>query len=247
MWASKETSIPIASLPLRPVEDLLRYRSVLVVAPHPDDETLGCGGAIALLQQNNIPVRVLVISDGTQSHPNSKRFSADRLRQLREKETRAALKILGLRDGDATFLRWPDTAVPHFGDARFETVVEECDRAFKQHNPDLVFLPWQQDQHCDHSATWEIAHDCLQAYSPSPRQLVYSIWGSCAAGLPSLPAGETGWRLDIRSVQTLKRQAAMAHQSQTTNLIDDDPSGFRLTPEMLDNLIQPWETYLDVK
>ncbi|NJL45380.1 MAG: hypothetical protein HC922_05860 [Leptolyngbyaceae cyanobacterium SM2_3_12] len=37
-----------------------------------------------------------------------------------------------------------------------------------------------------------------------------------------------------------------AHQSQISDLIGDDPQGFRLTPAMLANLIQPWETYLEV-
>lgn len=236
----------IVSLPLRPIEVLLHYKSVIVVAPHPDDETLGCGGAIALLQTHGIPVHILVISDGTKSHPNSQKYPTDRIRQVRESETRVALKTLGMDKDNITFLRWFDTEVPRPGNEQFLTVVEQCDHVLKRYQPDLIFLPWQQDQHCDHRATWEIMHCCLQAYMPAPRQLIYSIWGSSSAGLPSLPTGETGWRLDVRSVQSLKYQAALTHKSQTTDLIDDDPDGFRLTPEMLNNLIQPWETYLEV-
>ena len=54
----------VASLPLRALGDL-PLTPVLVVAPHPDDETLGCGGAIAQLRSQGYPVQVLVISDGT--------------------------------------------------------------------------------------------------------------------------------------------------------------------------------------
>jgi hypothetical protein len=43
----------------------------------------------------------------------------------------------------------------------------------------------------------------------------------------------------------LKQQAIAAYRSQTTNLIDDDPEGFRLTPEMLANFAHPWEVYLE--
>ena len=140
-----------------------------------------------------------------------------------------------------------DTAVPHPGDRSFNQAVEECDRALKSHRPDLIFLPWQHDQHCDHQAAYKIIQHCLRTWTQSPHQLIYSIWGTNKAGLPSLPKGETGWRLDIRSVEHLKRAAAMAHQSQTTDLIKDDPTGFRLTPEMLSNLIQPYETYLEAR
>ena len=238
-------AVAISSLPVKTINDLLSYQQVVVVAPHPDDETLGCGGAIALLRQHHIPVQVLIISDGTQSHPNSKRFPAEKLRKVRESEAIAALEILGVAADNVTFFRWPDTAVPQPGERDFLRAVEQCDLALQPISPDLVFIPWQFDYHCDHQATWQIVHHCLQSWPQPPRQLMYSIWGDRAAGLPTLPAGETGWRLDISQVEDTKRQAAMAHRSQTTDLIDDDPNGFRLTAEMLNNLISPYETYIE--
>ncbi|MGB3293925.1 MAG: PIG-L deacetylase family protein [Phormidesmis sp.] len=237
----------IESLPLRAANEVFSDGDrVVVVAPHPDDETLGCGGAIALLQQRAIPVHILVVSDGTQSHPHSTLYPATKLRALREKETCAAAQTLGLSPTAVTFLRWPDTAVPHPGDPDFPAVVGDCRRYLLHHLPTLLFVPWQHDRHCDHRAAWKIMQHCLSSYPQPLQQFVYSIWGSPSAGLPALPSGETGWRLDISAVESLKRQAAMAHQSQTTNLIADDPMGFRLTPTMLNNLIQPWETYLEV-
>ncbi len=238
------------SLPIKTADTLLSFRQAVVVAPHPDDETLGCGGAIAYLRQHNIPVQVLILSDGTGSHPNSKRFPADKLRQIREQEAHAALEILGVCAKSVTFFRWPDTAVPALGETseaqeRFVKAVEKCSCYLQTHLPDVIFLPWQHDHHCDHQAAWQLVDCCLQSWPQPPRRLIYSIWGDRTAGLAALPAGKTGWRLDICAVKDLKYQAAMAYKSQTTNLIDDDPDGFQLTPEMLDNLIQPHELYLD--
>ncbi|MGB3790325.1 MAG: PIG-L family deacetylase [Phormidesmis sp.] len=239
-----------ATLPIKTIDEFLSIRQVVVVAPHPDDETLGCGGAIAQFRQHSIPVQVLVMSDGTQSHPNSKRFPADKLRAIRELEANEALRILGVSADSVTFFRWPDTAVPCFGNSSeekdFEQAIIRCNQYLTAHSPDLVFLPWRHDQHCDHQATWQIIYHCLQSWTQPPRLLIYSIWGDSTAGITHLPEGEIGFRLDIRSVENLKRQAALAHHSQTTPLIDDDPSGFRLTAEMLDNLIQPYETYLEL-
>ncbi|MGB3672596.1 MAG: PIG-L family deacetylase [Phormidesmis sp.] len=243
------TETPIESLPLRTAEvAFAACQGAVVLAPHPDDETLGCGGAIALLRQRSIPVHVIVFSDGSASHPQSISHSAPVLSSIREYETYAALNQLGVSKASVTFLRWPDTSVPHPADPGFPLAVSQCAQSIRKYSPSLLFVPWQKDQHCDHRATWEIAQHCLQQLPPQqspPSQLVYAIWGSAAAGLPALPPTETGWRLDIHTVQALKRRAAMAHQSQTTDLIKDDPTGFRLTPTMLNNLIQPWETYLE--
>ena len=73
-----------------------RWGTTLVVAPHPDDESLGCGGAIALLRQQEQTVQVLFVSDGSMSHPNSQKYSAEARRDLREQEARNALAILGV-------------------------------------------------------------------------------------------------------------------------------------------------------
>ena len=45
----------------------------------------------------------------------------------------------------------------------------------------------------------------------------------------------------------LKQEAIACYRSQITNLIDDDPEGFRLTPEMLLNFARPWEVYLELE
>ena len=79
-----------AALPLVPAETVRAWGKTLVVAPHPDDESLGCGGAIALLSGFGCPVHVLFISDGTGSHPNSRKFPPPALRALRESEAQNA-------------------------------------------------------------------------------------------------------------------------------------------------------------
>ena len=57
----------------------------------------------------------------------------------------------------------------------------------------------------------------------------------------------TSWLLDIGAVVELKQQAIAAYRSQTTDLIDDDPEGFRLTDVMLANFTRPWEVYFEAE
>ena len=79
----------------------------LVLAPHPDDESLGCGGLIAAACAGGQPPIVVVLTDGAGSHPNSRAYPPDRLRTTREAETLAALACLGLLEDRVVFLRTP--------------------------------------------------------------------------------------------------------------------------------------------
>ena len=93
----------------------LAIRGLVVVAPHPDDESLGCGGLIAAATTDGIPVRIVVVSDGAGSHPNSVSYPPARLRHLRESETLTAAAELGVAADAVAFLGLPDRYVPSEG------------------------------------------------------------------------------------------------------------------------------------
>jgi LmbE family N-acetylglucosaminyl deacetylase len=229
-------------LPIYSVAQIVS-ESVLVVAPHPDDETLGCGGAIALLRQLGVSVWVLVISDGTQSHPRSVKYPALKLRSLRESETRSAMDILGVESSQVRFLQLPDGDVP---DCRDDPAVEPCCDVLKTLMPAIVFVPWRDDPHPDHRATWNLLDAALERGNLAPRVIEYPIWDwDSEQRRPYNGEPMMAWRLDITAVLAQKENAIAAYRSQTTALIDDDPQGFRLTPQMLANFTHPWELYLE--
>ncbi|MDF5730745.1 MAG: PIG-L family deacetylase [Rhizonema sp. PD38] len=263
------TTLPLSNptaLPLRSVKEIAQSK-VVVVAPHPDDETLGCGGAIALLRFLGCDVRVLVMSDGTLSHPRSQKFPETVLRSLRESETLSALKILGVHASTVTFLGLKDGSVPILNSPLKSSAVAACRNYLAEIAPQTIFLPWRYDPHPDHRASWNLIYTALNEMSLSPRLIEYPIWdwdkeqqgtgvgagekdkesGSKFEENSPIPPQVIGWRLDIETVMELKNSAIAAYRSQTTNLIDDDPEGFRLTPEMLLNFTRPWEVYLEVK
>ncbi len=97
---------------LLPPETAVTLGTTVVIAPHPDDESLGCGGLLALLAAFGNSAHVLVMTDGSRSHPNSPSYPAARLAALREQETLAALEVLGLPASTARFLRYPDCGLP---------------------------------------------------------------------------------------------------------------------------------------
>ncbi|TVQ08789.1 MAG: PIG-L family deacetylase [Leptolyngbya sp. DLM2.Bin27] len=234
-----------------PLRSQLPQAPVLVVAPHPDDETLGCGGAIAALRAQNQPVSVLVVSDGTRSHPRSQQYPAPRLRQVREAETLSALALLGVAADQVTFWRLPDGSVPALRDspsppeADAQAALALGQRYLPQVAPRTIFLPYRYDPHRDHRAAWSLIQGAIAALDQPPRQIEYPIWDWDPEQRQPLAARYQPWRLDITPYVALKRQAIHCYRSQTTDLIADDPTGFRLSPALIANFLNPWEFFLE--
>jgi len=248
LWQTDGLLADASTLPLRPAATVEDWGCTMVIAPHPDDDTLGCGGALALLADRGQPVSVLFVSDGAASHPGSVKFPPPVLRDLREAESREALRRLGIGEEAAVFLRLPDGALPMPGTAAFEAAVQTVGAALGTLRPDTLLLPWRRDPHPDHRATSEIVRAALQNTAHLPRVLEYPIWAWERADSNALPKhGEVEpFRLDIGSAVGRKTEAVAAHESQVTRLIDDAPEFCLLAPEMLAKFALPWEVYLEV-
>ena len=230
-----------------PAETARTLGLALVVAPHPDDESLGCGGLLALLAQGpNVP-QVLVMTDGSKSHANSASYPAARLAALREQETQDALAALGLSSDAVRFMRYPDCGLPALGTAGFDQAVVQLQRLFGRLAVDTILVPWRRDPHCDHEATWSICRAAVTRLAQRPRWLEYPVWAWTQAESEVAPQANEGcaWRLDISPVLARKTQAIAQHRSQLGAVIDDDPEGFRLEPEMLAHFARPWEFFIE--
>lgn len=235
------------------LDALLGPGGALVVAPHPDDESLGCGGLLAACAEAGRPARVVVVSDGAGSHPNSRAWPRDRLAAQRQAETRAAIVELGLDPvRDIGFLGLPDTAVPMAGPdfaAAVAALVAAAGPA-----PGTVLAAWPHDPHRDHTASFAIAAAALRHWPDGTRLFAYPVWGLAFAhpipGFPLppepiLPAPPRGLRLDVARYLPAKRRAVAAHASQVSGLIADDPAGFRLPQAALDLAFRPFELFLE--
>jgi LmbE family N-acetylglucosaminyl deacetylase len=233
------------ALPFRDIRTIDRQR-VLIVAPHPDDETLGCGGAISLLCRQGYDVNVLIVSDGTGSHPNSQKYPAPILRWIRSQETLTALAILGVNRWAVTFLHLKDGAIPTVTAPKFHAAKVRCRKYLQATLPDTIFVPWRRDPHPDHRATWQLIQAAILSLGMMPQVIEYPIWDwdiqqQTTANLHQI----AGWRLDIQSVLGQKTQAIDSYRSQLGQLIDDDPHGFCLSADMLVNFTRPWEVYFE--
>ena len=233
------------SRPFAP-EELRSWGRTLVVAPHPDDESLGCGGVIALLRQQGQAVSVLFVSDGSMSHPNSRRYPPEARCDLREGEALNALDILGVDATDVSFLRLPDTRVPVPASENFAEAVALVREQLERLRPQTVLVPWRRDPHGDHRATWHLLRAAVDQHEAPVRWLEYPVWVWESTQSDDLPTAADGswFRVDVSEFLSQKRRAIAAHVSQTTPLIDDDPEGFTLSPAMIRHFTQPYEYFL---
>lgn len=167
--------------PLTPIE----HGAVLVFAPHPDDETLGCGGTLALLRQKQCTIKVVFVTDGA----GAGSLDAD-APVIRRKEAIAALSVLGI--DDIEFLDEPDGSFRN--SSGFEKKVGQL---LQQFQPDWLFVPSVLDYHRDHVAIGQAVLSCWQNRKMPGRAFIYEIW--CP-----LPATHV---IDIGSVIDIKKQA----------------------------------------
>lgn len=233
------------ALPLGTPDSIAQGRPVLILAPHADDESLGCGGLIHLLSAQGNPPHVLILTDGTGSHPNSASHPAPRLKAVREAEARAAVALLGLPADRIGFAGLRDTAAPAAGPA-FDSAVDAVCALCRAQQVAAILAPWQHDPHCDHEAAHLIAAATAQRLGL--RHWAYPVWGWTLPEDRLLPGPvPSGVRLDVQDALSLKTQAILAHRSQYGRLITDDPAGFSLPRHLLAVFERPFETYLHVQ
>jgi LmbE family N-acetylglucosaminyl deacetylase len=232
----------LRALPVTDVDTITNHGKVMVLAPHADDESLGCGGLIAELTAKGRAPMIVVVTDGTGSHPSSRAYPASELCALREREVLDAVTILGVPANHLAFLRLRDTATPQSG-PEFDSTVSMVAYLMRKHGCDVLCAPWLYDPHCDHEAAQLIARSAAKRMSAP--LLSYPVWGWLLADDTPLPdAPVEGWRLDIQQHLELKRRAIASHASQYSDLIVDDPNGFRLPADLLSAFDSPYEVFL---
>ena len=233
----------LSSLPVADLDRITGEDTSMILTPHPDDESLACGGLIAESCARARPPLVVIMTDGTGSHPSSLSYPPTRLRDLREREAASAVGRLGLPRERLRFMRLRDSDMPRTGPF-YDSVIEQLARLFSSGRCGVILAPWLYDPHCDHQATQEMAR--VLAAKVNAKLLSYPVWGwLLPAGAIGIDQNLAGWRLDIRSHLTTKLDAIKSYDSQYSDLIKDDPNGFTLPADLLSVFEQPFESFLD--
>ena len=186
-------------------------RSAMVFAPHPDDETLGCGGTILQKRRAGAWMRIVFMTDGAASHAHL--TSRADLRSTRHREALEAMEVLGLGPTDAAWLGFPDGEL---GLWRADAVLRVCE-LLERHRPRQVFLPYARGEHSDHIATNTIVYEAASRIGLTATLLEYPVWSwrhwpATACGLRFLRELRTS--VAVQDVLAQKRSALEQHVSQ---------------------------------
>ncbi|MEA2704973.1 MAG: hypothetical protein QOD63_2918 [Actinomycetota bacterium] len=150
-----------------PPFDPSAYRRVVVVAAHPDDETLGAGGSLQMLRRNGAMVSFVIATDGEAAYPALGADDRRALGQARRAELMAALGVQGLAESPVHWLGLPDSGLVDHAEALRDSLVPLLS------NADAYLAPWPLDPHPDHRAAGRAA---AAAAPPTAYGWSYPIW-----------------------------------------------------------------------
>jgi LmbE family N-acetylglucosaminyl deacetylase len=175
--------------------------NVLVIAPHPDDESIGCGGVICKHADRGDRVIAVFLTSG---ELGLKQLQREKAWSTRENEARNAANILGI--ADVIFLRGPDWTLAK----KIKKVAVELRGVLKREKPELIYLPHPREWHPDHAAAIRVLRAALTNASKSaPKLRGYEVW---------TPLTEFNHLEDISAVMPRKLRAVRAHRSQLAQI-----------------------------
>lgn len=161
--------VTIAAAPFIDIETLIPPdRRIVVVAPHPDDEVIGCGGILAAAAEQGNPLVLIAVTDGEACYPPTPGCSRQQLAAMRRAESVEALRRLGNLPAAIHRLGLPDGGVRD----HMQVLTQQLRRLLQP--GDIVITTWRHDGHADHDAVGQAVADASD--SRGARLLEVPIW-----------------------------------------------------------------------
>jgi len=201
---------------------------LVVLGPHPDDETLGAGGLIYTWVQRRLPVTVISVTDGEAACPEIRELEA-----IRRAELLCALRMLSC-DGAIRLL---SLGIPDGHVCEHEEKLAKVLKSVITDDTTLI-APFELDGHPDHDAVGRVARVLAQSYNVGLAQ--YPIWAWHQATPELLSSRELGSFSLSDDAQVAKRRATSCHASQ----LRDRPGGAIVPPHVRRYFQRPYEVFL---
>ncbi len=190
---------------------------ILVIAPHPDDAALGCGGLLLHWRSENREVHIVCLTDGSASHPCDPAWPEDRLRATRRQEERTSAQALGIPDGNLHFFNWPDGKLTQKLKKEPGASASQIAELAGKLSPVAVFVTGQDEPSDEHQAAHALTLTALSRLNRSIPIVEYLVWArwSPPSLLQAILQCDHWFFLEVPPSDRAARLAAMsAHVSQ---------------------------------
>lgn len=176
------------------VNPKIRYRfpvrkksKILVLAPHPDDETIGCAGTLALFQKQEVEIIVVLFT----------REENGNIADIRQNEFECAMKVLACKK--TIMLSFPDGQLVDY----YDETKTKLANIISVEKPDIIFTPYILDYHPDHRCVSRILEEIIK--EQEILVAMYEVW---------VPILYPDYYIDISEVWSDKLEALAAYRSQ---------------------------------
>jgi N-acetylglucosamine malate deacetylase 1 len=190
---------------------------ILVIAPHPDDAALGCGGLLLRWRSENREVHVVCLTDGAASHPGDPDWSGDKLRMTRREEEKNSARALGIPAEHLHFFDWPDGKLSQKLEKESMASASRIAELAGKLSPVAVFVTGRDEPSDEHRAAHTLTLTALSR-SGRPVPLVeYLVWArwSPPSLLRAILHCDHWFFLEVPASDRAARRAAIAaHASQ---------------------------------
>ncbi|WP_347474244.1 PIG-L family deacetylase [Acinetobacter thermotolerans] len=211
---------------------------ICIIAPHPDDEILGCAGMIQQLDAAGYEIVLFAVTNGTASHPNSSLYTPEQLDLIRPRESLNALQTLNLS-------KPVQRIALNIQDGEVAQQRDQLAAALKQYlkSHDILVTAFEYDGHPDHEITGQVCKQVSIEMSLKCLQVLIWAWHWANPEDARIP-WHKALKLELSSRQLkLKSKAMQCFKSQLEPDLStgNDPI---VSASALERLLQPWEVYI---
>lgn len=215
---------------------------LLLLAAHPDDETLGAAGLIRQALSAGTDVHIMMCSSGEASHPDSPTHTPAQLAAVRKQELAAALNVLKLDGPNSGTLSWEFLDLP---DGKLPAAREEIRAAAQEcitSSTNLLVSTYRHDGHCDHEVLGQIATDLASEHGTALLEFPLWYWHWVS------PDADQRWKYWHRvpldpQLHAVKQAALAEHHSQVAPLSDQAGDERLLSVGFIAHFEQPYEVF----
>ena len=151
---------------------------LLVIAAHPDDETLGCGGTLVKAISEGAKVRILFLGEGISARFPVGQYDSKEFREqtsIRKEETEKALAVLGVKD-----VRYGDRLCCQFDKLPILSIVKEIEEEIQLFDPDILFTHNSSEVNIDHKIAYEAIEIACRPTNKNRLKEIYTFEVVCS-------------------------------------------------------------------